>query len=51
MELTREIYWNVGNGAATLVPMYLLLAVALTILAWGGWQRVKVYRLGRAAAA
>lgn len=47
MELTREIYWNVGNGAGTLVPMYLLLLAALCVLAWGGWQRLKVYRLGK----
>ena len=47
MEFTREIYWNVGNDAGTLVPMYLLLLVALGVLAWGGWQRIKVYRLGK----
>ncbi|MBE0597627.1 MAG: 4Fe-4S dicluster domain-containing protein [Desulfuromonadales bacterium] len=48
MELSREIYWNVGHGAATLVPMYLLTAVALAIFAWGFWQRIKVYRQGKA---
>ena len=32
MELTREIYWNVGGGAATLLPMYLLLIVAVALL-------------------
>jgi Fe-S oxidoreductase/nitrate reductase gamma subunit len=47
MELTREIYWNVGSGAGTLVPMYLLLLVAVGVFARGGWQRIKVYRLGR----
>ena len=47
MELTREIYWNVGSGAGTLVPMYLLLCAALCVFAWGAWQRLKVYRLGR----
>ena len=47
MELTREIYWNIGSGAATLVPMYLLLLAASCVFAWGGWQRIKVYRLGR----
>ena len=47
MELTREIYWNVGNGAGTLVPMYLLLLVALGVLGWGGWQRIKIYRQGK----
>ena len=24
MELTREIYWNIGNGAGVLIPMYAL---------------------------
>ncbi len=48
MEFTREIYWNVGHGAGTLVPMYLLLLIALGILARGGWQRIKIYRLGKA---
>jgi Fe-S oxidoreductase/nitrate reductase gamma subunit len=47
MELTREIYWNIGGGAGTLIPMYLLLAAAIGIFGWGGWQRIKVYRLGR----
>jgi len=47
MEYTREIYWNIGHGAATLVPMYLLTAAALAILGRGFWQRVQVYRQGR----
>ena len=47
MEFTREIYWNVGHGALTLVPMYLLLIVALAVLAKGFWGRIAVYRLGR----
>ncbi|WP_305043022.1 heterodisulfide reductase-related iron-sulfur binding cluster [Geoalkalibacter sp.] len=48
MELTREIYWNIGQGAATLVPMYLLTLAAFGVLAWGFWRRIQVYRLGRA---
>ena len=47
MELTREIYWNVGSGATTLVPMYLLVLATTCVFVWGGWQRIKVYRLGR----
>jgi len=47
MEYTREIYWNVGHGIGTLLPMYLLLLVALGLLVFGYWQRVKVYRLGK----
>ena len=29
MEITREIYWNVGHGPLTLVPMYLLAIGAM----------------------
>ena len=32
MEFSREIYWNVGHGAGTLVPMYLLTIAALAVL-------------------
>ena len=46
MEFTREIYWNVGHGAATLVPMYLLFIIALAILVYGFRQRIAVYRQG-----
>ncbi len=47
MEFTREIYWNIGHGPATLVPMYLLAAVAFGILIYGFTQRLKIYRLGQ----
>jgi len=47
MEFTREIYWNIGHGAATLLPMYLLTAAALAVAGWGVWQRVRVYRQGK----
>lgn len=46
MEFTREIYWNVGHGAATLIPMYLLAIVAIGLLVKGFYDRVKVYRQG-----
>ncbi|MBB5347069.1 4Fe-4S dicluster domain-containing protein [Desulfoprunum benzoelyticum] len=46
MEFTREIYWNVGHGAATLVPMYLLVIIALAVLVYGFRQRMAVYRQG-----
>jgi len=46
MEFTREIYWNVGHGFATLAPMYGLLLVAVVIFALGLVKRLKVYRLG-----
>ncbi|MFW2368675.1 MAG: heterodisulfide reductase-related iron-sulfur binding cluster [Desulforhopalus sp.] len=47
MEFTREIYWNVGHGALTLIPMYLLAIAAVTILVKGFWQRITVYKQGR----
>ena len=47
MEITREIYWNIGHGPATLVPMYLFATVALAVLVFGFVRRLKMYRLGR----
>ncbi|MFH0781190.1 MAG: heterodisulfide reductase-related iron-sulfur binding cluster [Pseudomonadota bacterium] len=47
MEFTREIYWNIGHGPATLVPMYLLAALSLGVLVFGVFRRLKIYRLGR----
>lgn len=46
MMVSREIYWNVGHGATTLVPMYLLTLISIALLLWAGYQRVKVYRQG-----
>lgn len=47
MAYTREIYWNIGHGAAVLVPLYLLTFTAVALLALGFWRRIKVYRQGR----
>ena len=47
MEMTREIYWNIGHGAGTLVPMYAFTFAALAVFAWGFLQRIKVYRMGK----
>ena len=47
MEFTREIYWNVGHGALTLVPMYLLAIAAVVFVVRSIVQRSKVYRLGK----
>ena len=47
MEFTREIYWNVGHGVSTLLPMYLLTIAAIAVLARGAIQRIKVYRQGQ----
>ena len=46
MEFTREIYWNVGHGASTLVPMYLFAIVAIGLLVRGFLQRMAVYKQG-----
>ncbi len=49
MELTREIYWNVGHGLTTLVPMYLLTLAALALLVNAAYTRIKTYQKGRPA--
>jgi Fe-S oxidoreductase/nitrate reductase gamma subunit len=46
MEFTREIYWNVGHGATTLVPMYLLTLAAVALFVNEAWKRLAVYRQG-----
>ncbi|MDD2735393.1 MAG: hypothetical protein PHF56_15755 [Desulfuromonadaceae bacterium] len=45
MEITREIYWNIGNKVV--LPMYLLSIASLMLLVWGIWKRVPLYRLGK----
>lgn len=47
MEASREIYWNIGHGWTTLVPMYLLTLAAIAILVSGVLQRLKVYKQGK----
>ena len=47
MEATRELYWNIGHGAAVLIPMYLFALGALAFLAKSGWQRLAIYRQGK----
>ena len=46
MEFTREIYWNVGHGAATLIPMYLLAIAAIAVVVKMFLKRREVYRQG-----
>jgi Fe-S oxidoreductase/nitrate reductase gamma subunit len=46
MEFTREIYWNVGHGAETLIPMYLLAFAAIGMLVRGFLRRIAVYKQG-----
>jgi Fe-S oxidoreductase/nitrate reductase gamma subunit len=45
--MTREIYWNVGHGITTLLPMYLLTFAAIAVLVNAGIKRVKVYKQGQ----
>ena len=47
MELTREIYWNVGHGLITLLPMYLLTLAAIAVLFYKFMARVKTYQQGQ----
>ncbi len=44
MEMTREIYWNVGHGV--MLPMYALVLLAVGVAVYGFLQRMKVYRRG-----
>ncbi len=46
MEFTREIYWNVGHGVWTLLPMYLLTLGAFFVLIKVFLQRIAVYKQG-----
>lgn len=42
---TRQIYWNIpGHGW-----MYALLVVLVAVFAWGVWERLRLWRLGRPA--
>ena len=47
MVFTREIYWNVGHGATTLVPMYLLTLAAVALFVNEAVRRFGVYRQGK----
>lgn len=47
MEITREVYWNVGNNATTIGLMYFFTFVGMGIVVYFFYQRYKVYQLGR----
>ena len=47
MEATRELYWNIGHGAAVLIPMYLFIFAALGLLVRSGFKRLEIYRQGK----
>jgi Fe-S oxidoreductase/nitrate reductase gamma subunit len=46
MEATRQIYWNIGHGVV--IPMYILAFAAFGYMAWGFWQRLPIWRQGKA---
>lgn len=46
MEVTREIYWNVGRGVQW--PMYSLFGVAAVVFLYGFYRRFPIYKLGKA---
>jgi len=45
LEISREIYWNIGHGVV--IPMYICTLVAFVVFAWGFYRRLSVYRLGK----
>lgn len=47
MEITREIYWNVGHGAMTLIPMYLFAFLGIGAIIYGFYKRYQVYKIGK----
>ncbi len=46
MEATRQIYWNIGHGVV--VPMYILAFAAIGVMVRGFWQRLPIWRQGKA---
>ncbi|GKT07744.1 heterodisulfide reductase-related iron-sulfur binding cluster [Desulforhabdus sp. TSK] len=47
MELTREIYWNVGHSV--MVPMYAMAVLAVVVMLQGIFERIEIYRKGKRA--
>jgi len=47
MEITRELYWNVGHGSLTLIPMYVLTLLAVGVMVKFMLKRVRIYKQGR----
>lgn len=46
MEITREIFWNVGSGVR--IPVYLLGLIVVIILIYGFIKHVRLWRIGKA---
>jgi Fe-S oxidoreductase/nitrate reductase gamma subunit len=45
MEITREIFWNVGS--AVRIPVYLLGLIVVVILIYGLVKHIRVWRIGK----
>jgi Fe-S oxidoreductase/nitrate reductase gamma subunit len=45
MEITREIFWNVGSGVR--IPVYLLGLIVVIILIYGFVKHVRLWRIGK----
>ena len=44
MEITREIFWNIGNVR---VLIYLLGLVPIIVLGFRLWRRIRLWRIGK----
>jgi len=47
MEISREIYWNVGNNLTTIALMYFFTFLAMGYVVYLFYKRYKVYQLGK----
>jgi Fe-S oxidoreductase/nitrate reductase gamma subunit len=47
MEISREIYWNVGNNFTTISLMYLFTFLSMGYVVYLFYKRYKVYQLGK----
>lgn len=45
MEITREIFWNVGSGVR--IPVYLLGLIVVIILVYGLVKHIRLWRIGK----
>ena len=45
MEITREIFWNVGSGVR--IPIYLLGLIVVIILVYGLVKHIRLWRIGK----
>ena len=47
--LTRTVYWSPSGelAAALHQTTYLWLVVALGVMGWGIWRRIKIWKMGK----